>query len=289
MKVCGFSFIRNAVKFSYPVVEAIQSILPVCDRFIVSVGNSEDKTLELIRSIPSDKIEIFESFWDDRLNNQGEVLSVETNKAYDSIPDDYDWAFYIQADEVIHEKYHASVQHAMEEWLDHPEVEGLLFRYKHFYGSYDYNADSRSWYRKEIRIVRNDKNIRSFKDAQGFRIHGRKLRVKPAEATMYHYGWVRSPQIMQQKNLNFSKLYHREEWVDRKLNNSRLFNYSQVESIARFTGTHPAIMQERIRQQDWDVELDEKKKSYKPSDRILYWIERQTGRRLFEYQNYKEI
>ena len=161
MKVCGFSFIRNAIKYSYPTVESIQSVLPLCDHFIIGVGQSDDGTLELIRSIPSDKIEIFESVWDDSLNNSGQVLSVETNKVLDRIPSEYDWAFYIQADEVLHEKYQSPARLAMEQWMDHPQVEGLLFNYRHFYGSYNYVADSRSWYRKEIRIVRNDKNIRS--------------------------------------------------------------------------------------------------------------------------------
>ena len=88
MKVCGFSFVRNAVKFSYPVVEAIQSVLPVCDKFIMSVGNSEDGTMELIRSIPSDKIGIIESVWDDRKRKNGEVLSEETNKVFDQVPEE---------------------------------------------------------------------------------------------------------------------------------------------------------------------------------------------------------
>ena len=289
MKVCGFSFIRNAVKFSYPAVEAIQSVLPICDRFIISVGNSEDETLDLVRSIPSDKIEIIESVWDDKKKRNGEVLSEETNKVLERIPEEYDWALYIQADEVLHEKYYQNVTRSMEKWLNRPEVEGLLFNYRHFYGSYDYNADSRTWYRKEIRIIRNDRNIRSYKDAQGFRIHNRKLRVKLADAFIYHYGWVRSPEIMQEKNLNFNKLYHREEWVNRKLNHTKLYDYSKVESISRFTDTHPEVMMERIREQDWRVELDENKKSFKLSDRILYWIEQRTGKRLFEYQNYKEI
>ena len=48
MKVCGFSFIRNAVKYDYPIVESIRSILPICDKFVVAVGNSEDNTLQLI-------------------------------------------------------------------------------------------------------------------------------------------------------------------------------------------------------------------------------------------------
>jgi hypothetical protein len=289
MKVCGFSFVRNAVKFSYPVVEAVRSVLPLCDRFIMSVGNSEDDTLDLIRSIDSDKLSIVESVWDDRKRRNGEVLAEETNKVFDRIPEEYDWAVYIQADEVMHEKYHPVLAEAMAEWQDHPEVEGLLFKYLHFFGSFDYLADSRSWYRNEIRIVRNDKKIRSYKDAQGFRLGGRKLNVKAVDAYMYHYGWVRPPEIMQKKHVNFNKLYHSDEWVDRKINHTHLYDYSKIDSISRFTDTHPLVMQERIRKLNWQVELDANKKSYRLADRMLHWVEDRTGKRLFEYKNYNLI
>ncbi len=280
---------RNAEKFSYPVVESVQSILPLCDKFLMNVGNSEDGTLDMIRSIRSDKIEIIESTWDESTRRNGEVLSQETNKAFDHLPDDCDWAFYIQADEVVHEKHHKAIRGSMERWLEDPEVEGLLFNYLHFYGSYDYNADSRSWYRNEIRIIRNNKEIRSYKDAQGFRIGGRKLKVKPAGASIYHYGWVRPPEIMQEKHVSFNKLYHSDQWVDRKVNHTKLFDYSSVESIKPFKGTHPKVMGERIGKVNWEVEFDENKKSFKATDRILYWIEKRTGKRLFEYQNYRLI
>lgn len=255
----------------------------------MNVGNSGDDTLELIRSIPSDKIEIMESTWDESRRRNGEILSEETNKAFDSIPDEYDWVFYLQADEIVHEKYHKIIRRSMEQWLDYPEIEGLLFKYLHFFGSYDYLADSRSWYRNEIRIIRNNKQIRSYRDAQGFRINNRKLNVKPAEACVYHYGWVRPPEIMQQKHVNFTKLYHSDKWVNRKVNHTRLYDYSSVESISRFRDTHPKVMKERIKRLNWDVELDENKKSFKITDRILNWIEQKTGKRLFEYRNYKLI
>ena len=58
MKVSGFTFIRNAIKFDYPIVEAITSILPVCDEFVVAIGNSDDETESLIQSIGSSKIRI---------------------------------------------------------------------------------------------------------------------------------------------------------------------------------------------------------------------------------------
>ena len=51
MKVSGFTFVRDAAKYDYPVVESIRSILPVADKFIVNIGQRNDGTLELIRSI----------------------------------------------------------------------------------------------------------------------------------------------------------------------------------------------------------------------------------------------
>ena len=35
MKVVGFTFIRNALTYDYPVLESIQSLLPLCDEMVV--------------------------------------------------------------------------------------------------------------------------------------------------------------------------------------------------------------------------------------------------------------
>ena len=103
MKVSGFTFIRNAIKYDYPVVEAIRSILPLCDECVVAVGQSEDGTRALIESIDPDKIRIIDTVWDDSLREGGAVLAQETDKAFRAISQDADWAFYIQGDEVVHE------------------------------------------------------------------------------------------------------------------------------------------------------------------------------------------
>src|SRR5215203_4378714 len=153
MRVTGFSFIRNAVKFQYPIVEALQSILPLCDEVVVAVGRSDDNTRELVSGIHPQKIHIIDTVWDDTLRTGGNVLAVETNKAFQSIGSDADWCFYIQGDEVIHEKDYDEIRQAMHRWKDHREVDGLLFRYRHFYGSFDYVGTSSNWYKREIRIV----------------------------------------------------------------------------------------------------------------------------------------
>lgn len=288
MKISGFIIIKNAVKNDYPVTEAIRSILPIVDEMIVSIGDSEDDTLSLIQSIASDKVRIVHSVWDPALRKGGEVLAVETNKALQHISPDADWAFYIQADEVVHEKYHAAILEAAKKYKDQKEVEGLLFRYTHFYGTYNYVGDSRRWYNREIRIIRNDKNIHSYKDAQGFRKNGRKLFVKLIDAHIYHYGWVKSPQQMHQKAKNIGKFWRSDEEWEQFLSASDFWDYNnEFDSLVKFTGTHPAVMQERIKVQNWNIELDISKKRFSFKERLLYFIEKLTGKRLFDYKNYK--
>jgi glycosyltransferase involved in cell wall biosynthesis len=169
MKVSGFTIIRNATTLDYPIAEAIKSILPICDEIVVAVGKSDDNTLDVIRAIHPGKIRIIETIWDDGQRAGGRVLAMETDKALSAVSADTDWCFYIQADEVLHEKYHGVVREAMSHYLEDKTTEGLLFRYKHFYGSYDYVGSSWNWYRREIRIVRRDARIFSYRDAQGFR------------------------------------------------------------------------------------------------------------------------
>lgn len=289
MKVSGFSFVKNAIKYDYPIVEAIKSILPLCDEFIVAVGQSEDDTLELIRNISSPKIKIIETVWDDSLREGGQVLAVETNKAFDAIAADSDWCFYIQGDEVFHEDFLAAAKAGMQQHLNNPKVEGLLFNYLHFYGSYDYVGDSRRWYRREVRIIRNDKSIRSYKDAQGFRKDGRKLNVKKIEASMYHYGWVKPPEKQQEKQKNFHKLWHDDNWVSEKVGSAASFDYSNIDSLARFKGTHPKEMLARIEKVNWKFDHDISKKNMKLKDLLLKLVEEKTGWRVGEYKNYNVI
>lgn len=288
MKVVGFSFIRNAVKFDYPIVESIKSVLPICDEFIIALGNSDDNTEDLIKSIDSNKIRIIHTTWDDSLRKGGKVLAVETNKAFNQIKE-ADWAFYIQGDEVIHEKYLPIIKESMETWKDDQKVEGLLLNYTHFYGSYDFVGDSRRWYRREIRIVRADKNISSFRDAQGFRKNDRKLNVKHIDAWVYHYGWVKPPFEQQEKQKYFNSLWHDEEWIKKNVKQTNQFDYSTIDSLSIFEGTHPKVMQERINKLNWKFDFDPTKKNFGLKTKLLHWVEKKSGWRIGEYKNYKII
>jgi glycosyltransferase involved in cell wall biosynthesis len=288
MKVSGFTFIKNAVQFDYPVSEAIRSILPLCDEMIVAVGDSSDQTRELIAAIASDKIRIIDTVWDKTLLRDGAVLADETNKALRAISSNPDWCFYIQGDEVMHEQYIETVREGMLKWKDHKEVDGLLFKYKHFYGSFDYIASSSRWYRNEIRIIRPGRSIYSYRDAQGFRKgNDEKLRVKALDAYIYHYGWVRPPRTMMDKTRNFGHYWGGDNITEAFIKTfSGEFDYSQIDMLEKFTGTHPEVMRERIERMNWKFDYDLSYNRATPKERFKRTIEKLTGKRPFDYNNY---
>lgn len=290
MKVTGFSFIRNAVKYQYPIAEALQSILPLCDEVVVAVGASEDNTRELVASIDPQKIKILDTVWDDSLREGGRVLAVETDKAFKAIGADTDWCFYIQGDEVVHEDGYEEIRKAMHAWKDHKNVDGLLFKYRHFYGSFDYVGNSSKWYKKEIRIIKNDKNIFSYRDAQGFRKGANeKLRVKPLNAYVHHYGWVREPQAMYQKQHDFGRLWGGENWEPQKVYETPFDYTAETDVLEKFTGTHPKVMQPRIDRMNWKFDYDLSHNKLKPKEKFKNFVEKLTGKRPFDHNNYKIV
>jgi len=287
MKISGFTIIKNAVLNDYPIVEAVKSILPIVDEMIILIGDCTDGTIELMESINDPKIKIHHSVWDPQLRSGGSVLAAETNKAMQLISKDADWAFYIQGDEVVHEQYHAAILKGCADFKEQYQVEGLLFKYLHFYGTYDYVGDSRTWYSKEVRVIRNDRNISAYKDAQGFRKRGQKLKVKAIDAYVYHYGWVKSPEQMMKKQKEFSKLWHKDEALKEYMAQPDYFDYSQFDSLEKFNGTHPLVMQARIKRANWGISFDPSKKKFSLKDRLLYYFEKATGIRPFDFKNYQ--
>lgn len=287
MKVSGFSFVRNAIKYDYPVLESINSVLPLCDEFIIAVGDSEDNTLELIKSIKSDKIKTVNSVWEETREG-GKVLAQETDKALSAVYSESDWAFYIQADEVLHEKYLDEVYSAMLRHKDNNSVDGLLFNYVHFYGSYKYIGASSKWYDKEIRIIRPNRGIYSYGDAQGFRKNNNdKLRVKEINAKIYHYGWVKQPEVMQNKQSDFNKLWHDDNWIDKNIPKVAEYDYNQTDKLELFKEEHPVVMQERVNNYKYAFDYDLSRNKIRAKD-IIKKMLKKVGINL-SYRNYIKV
>jgi len=133
MKISGFTFLKNAVINGYPFVESISSILPLVDEFICAIGQSEDNTRHLVESINDPKIKIIDTQWNENMRDRGFVYGQQKMIAQFNCSGD--WAFYLEADEVLHEKEHSLIREAIQRHSDNPEVEALYFDFYHFYGT----------------------------------------------------------------------------------------------------------------------------------------------------------
>lgn len=284
MKVSGFTFVRDAVKFGYPAAESIKSMLPLCDEVIVAVGNSTDGTLGLIKNIGSPKIKIIETIWDENLRVGGRILAQQTDVALSQCS--YEWCLYLQADEVLHEKFYPDIRIAMEKNIDDPRVHGLLFDYVHFYGSYWTVGTGRQWYRREIRIVRNGIGVHSFRDAQGFRIDGKKLQVKHSGAEIYHYGWAKPPEQMTAKQKNLDRFWHADDTIERKYSSDEFLIFGNLDETARFGGTHPEVMTDKAGKMN--TEIGQLYGQIRKRKKFLRWLEEDIlHAHIGEYKNYK--
>lgn len=248
--VSGFSIVRNAVQYAYPVVESLRSLAPLVEELVVAVGRSEDHTLELIRSLDIPHLRIIETVWDESLRTGGRVLAQQTNLALAACR--HPWAIYLQADEVLHEADAPALRASLERWHDDRAVDALRFRFVHFEGTYAYVNYLR--YRSQCRAVRNDGSVESIGDAAGFgRKDGRRLRTRDSGARVFHYGWARAPEMMMKKTLAFEKLWLDDETLGRRWQGVAPEELGDVDLAFRFKGTHPAIMAESIRGADLQV------------------------------------
>lgn len=250
MQISGFSFARNAVKLYYPIREAILSILPIVDEFVLALaqGDADDATRQVVEGIGDPRIRIVEAEWDERAGAL--AYSQMTNAALARCRGD--WCFYVQADEVVHEDDLPTIQERCRKLLDDRRVEGLLFDYLHFFGDYEHIQTGHGWYRKEIRILRNGLGIQSARDAQSFRYpDGRRIAVARARARIFHYGWVRPPSLLQRKHVEFQAHRRGQEPLEHEPSPVTDMDYGPLGRLPRYTGTHPAVMRERIAQMDW--------------------------------------
>lgn len=258
--ISGFTFLRNASELYYPFIESIRSILPLVDEFVVVLGegNPVDRTLEMLHEMGSPKLKIIPSVWDPGRYGGGSIYAQQTDLAKAACSGD--WLFYLQGDEVIHELDFPVIRKACETFIHDQRVEGFVFDFLHFYGDYRHFFRDHSWYKKEIRIIRNLPDIHSWRDAQSFRYipdfkdndyfrsaGTRKLNCISLPARVFHYGWVKPPAMMAQKNFEAGKNYGKPGYDQFQ----GQFDYGRLDRARVFEGIHPAVMKEWMDQLNW--------------------------------------
>jgi len=284
----GFTIVRNAIKLDFPIIPAIRSVLEVCDEVVVNVGKSEDDTRDLVASVRDPRVRILDSVWD--FSKKNEMLSHETLKAMAACRGQ--WGIYIQADEVLHEDGARILKDKTTEWDADERVEGLLVQYLHFYGGFDLVATNRRWYRREVRCIRLNRDIRPYQGAQGFRVGAtnRRIRARATDAVMFHYGWARPARAIKEK-LEISKTIY--PWSRERSAQEQARGYLEwLPLLKPFSGSHPRAALEWVHERMIDPERKIGPRQFKPEHVRFYlsdWIERVTGVRLFEFRNYRVV
>ncbi len=243
MKISGFTFLRNGRKLGYPFEASIRSVLPIVDEFVIALGPCDDDTEAVLRAINDPKIRIIPTQWNERIRPdysvKGFVYGQQKSIALFNCTGD--WAFYLEADEVVHENDLPKIRAAMEKYLKDDEVEALAFDYLHFYGNRNTIAWSPGWYRSEVRIIRNTIPVWS-SEALFFNVidehkRSRYPRAAHTGASIFHYGWVRSEEQMNLKSEAVLKF-----WQNRA---AKAVDYADIDPkvLKPFTGTHPKVME----------------------------------------------
>src|SRR5690606_2525464 len=200
---------------------------------------------------------------------------------------------------VFHEQDHSAILHWIHKADKNPQVEALLFPFYHFWGDFFHIRNTRKTHPFEIRAFKNTGHIRSYKDSQGFRKYtqanhphkqhaGEKLRVWNTEIPVYHYSYARHPDLMKKKDDYFQRFWHDDQWVEKHVQ-GQSFNFNEVDQLEAFTGSHPQYMNPIIEAQNWVFNYDPSQSNMLIKDKFLNYLNRLTGKRWFEYKNYKLI
>lgn len=275
MKLSAFTFIKNGTLLGYPFIQSISSILPIVDEFIVNVGSSEDNTLAIIKELNNPKIKVIESSWNANMKERGYVYGQQKMIAQFNCSGD--WAFYLEGDEVAHEDDLDKIRETCSKYLHNDKVEAITFDYVHFYGNANSYLDSPGWYRREARIIRN--TIRSYApDGLFWHVltNNSKICRYPyaahSNATIYHYGWVRSEKQMNLKSEKVQKYWDKAH---------KQINYSEIDQaiIKEFRGTHPKVIQNWLPREDglFQADPDHKLTKREKKHRFLLQIEKLLG------------
>lgn len=247
MKISGFTFLRNASLLGYPFIQSIKSILPICDEFVIALGASSDDrddTAEQLAALAAcePKIRIVPTQWNEKMQTKGYVYGQQKSIAHFNCTGD--WAFYLEGDEVVHERDLPEIVAALNRYQDDERVEAFAFNYLHFYGNPHTYAQSPAWYRRAPRIIRN--TLRSYSpDGLFFLVldtnkRARYPRAKVLDATIYHYGWVRPEQQTKLKVQQVGKY-----WGQAGEKVVATIDYAAIDAeiLRLFEGAHPAVMQ----------------------------------------------
>ena len=237
----GFTLLKNGLKYDYPFKECLNALTQLCQESYIALGDSEDGTEEHLGSFTS--LNIVNTVWDMSLmGDGGKILSQQTNVALDKLRQVHSngWAFYLQTDELIHEKDFDQIKKDIKAAEDQ-NCDAVSFRYYHFWLNHNQVAISKRWYPQEVRAIKVNSMIVSHGDAQGF---SGCQKVYESDVHIFHYGHVRDKEKREAKQELLIKMI-RPDSKFKKYKSREEKAFKSTETLPYF-GPHPKWMKDRI-------------------------------------------
>jgi len=202
-KLCGVTLVRNGVKYDYCFKECILSLLDTCDYVVCVYVESEDNTLEILKSIDNPFLQIVEvpiSEWD--LFNGKERLSYITNIGI-QIADKlgFQYVLNVQADEVVLPESKKHIKYAI-----HNEDNGFMIKRINLWGSAykQLNVPQNRLPCSNYVIRLTKAKFRSVDDGESIAVPSCNIEYVE-KIKIVHYGFVRDKKIMKSKAINMQE------------------------------------------------------------------------------------
>ncbi len=244
IKLYGFSFMKDGVRFDYPFKEMLSCMSSLVEKTYVALGENDDGTSEAVEKF--DSVEIIPTVWDmKKVGDGGLIFSEQTNIALHKLRDNHknelgSWAIYLQSDEIIHEADFEQLRKDIEE-AEKQGCDAVRFRYFHFWMSHYQIAVNKRWYPHEIRAIKVNSNVENFGDAQGF---SKFTKVYESDVSIFHYGHVRDLGKREAKQKDLINRIRPGKKFEKYLNREkRAFSKTKVRPLMI---RHSKVMKDRI-------------------------------------------
>lgn len=203
INLSGYTFLRNATDLGYPWVEAILSVLPICDEFVIGLANdSADDTATWAKKLQAkypEKIRLFPFDWP-AITNTGTSIGAAQTLVLRQCKGWY--ALVVQADELHHPDSLPTIQNIVKD----AKYEAVSFPFLHLMNNcQEIIPLHTAAYTRAVRLVRNIPTISAHHD--GWTMEGfRSLLDATPPQPIFHLGYE-WPENVLAKWQNHAKLY----------------------------------------------------------------------------------
>jgi len=200
--IIGLTVLKNATRMGYPWVESILSVIDFVDHFHIGEGFSTDCTYDVIKRLRwkyGDKISVSRFRWP-RMDT-GFAIGAATNDALNHVRKLGGKILYVQADELWHPDSVAEMVRLADEDYDSYKVPFLHL---------EHNCQviqEGAGYQWAIRMVSNEAQIISHRDAWTFEGVGRTLQVMSLPHRLVHCNYCFWDNIPVKKRVQANVFY----------------------------------------------------------------------------------